>query len=121
MAGDVDEVEVIYDDEFLARREQEAERARAVAEAEALQALRAEDRARSKRAVRRRMSDSLGGWRRCRLKVCRRARCCRTAVTQCVGVRHNAWPLADEVLAIDDYYAALQRHWQQVAAEAVQG
>ncbi|MFC0239528.1 hypothetical protein [Rhodopseudomonas telluris] len=115
MAGDVDDVEVIYDDEFLARRDREAERARAVAEAEMLQALRAEDRERSKRAVRRRMSDSLGGWRRCRLKVCRRARCCRTDATQCVG--HNAWPLAEETAAIEAYYEALQRHWQAVAAQ----
>ncbi|WP_420133448.1 hypothetical protein [Rhodopseudomonas sp.] len=117
MAGDVDDVEVLYDEEFLARRDQEAETARAVAEAETRQALRAQDRDRSKRAVRRRMADSLRGWRRCGLKICRRARSCRTATTQCVGVRHNAWPVAEEAAAIEAYYEALQRHWQAVAAQ----
>jgi hypothetical protein len=59
------------------------------------------------------------GWRICRLKICRRARRCRTVATQCVGVRHNAWPLADEVAAIDDTYAALQRRRRELAAEAM--
>ncbi|MCG6205115.1 hypothetical protein LPW26_10735 [Rhodopseudomonas sp. HC1] len=63
------------------------------------------------------MADSLHGWRRRRLKVCRRARCCRTVTTQCVSVSHNAWPLAEETAAIDAYYAALQRYWREVAAQ----
>ncbi|ABD06048.1 hypothetical protein RPB_1338 [Rhodopseudomonas palustris HaA2] len=108
MAVDVDEVEVICDAEFLEQRDFEAAKARVAAEAKALDALRAEDRGRSKRAVRRRMADALCGWRLCRLKICRRARRCRTDATLCVGARHNAWPLADEVAAIDDTYAALQ-------------
>mgnify|MGYP003705222453 CR=1 FL=1 len=62
----------------------------------ALEALSDADFARSRRHVSRAMADSLRGWRRCGLKRCRRARRCKTALTQCVGVRHNAWPLADE-------------------------
>jgi hypothetical protein len=109
--------DVICDSEFL---EQRASEAACEAEMEALRALADADLERSRRHVRRAMADSLHGWRRCGLKCCRRARRCKTALTQCVGVRHNAWPLADERSAIDDTYAALQHYRLRMAEEAAE-
>jgi hypothetical protein len=96
--------DVICDSGFLERRQKAADYK---ARMEALEALGEADLERSRRHVRRAMSDSLHGWRRCEL-------------TQCVSVRHNAWPRADELRAIDDYYAALQHHRLQMAEEAEQ-
>jgi len=115
MATHVSEGEVICDSRFLERREKAAAYK---AYMEALQALGEADLERSRRHVRRAMADELHGWRRCGLKCCRRARRCKTALTQCVSVRHAAWPTADQLSAVDDYYAALQLHRLQMAEQA---
>jgi len=117
MATHVSDGEVICDSGFLERRQKAADYK---ARMEALEALGEADLERSRRHVRRAMADELHGWRRCGLKCCRRARRCRTGLLQCIAVRHNAWPLADQLQAIDDYYAALQRHRLQMAEEAAE-
>jgi hypothetical protein len=96
----------LYDQEFL---DSYTEEAACEARESRLEPLRVGDSYRSHCYAHREMSDSQQCWRRCRLKRCRRAGGCRTSVPRCVGVRHNAWPLAYLTRAIDFYYAGLQR------------
>lgn len=114
--------EAFWDEDVLASWEEDAD-AKAYAEAgqardASVAAIRECDFALSETAVSRAMADEQHGWRRCRLKSCRRSRRCCTTLNVCITVRHAAWSHADQVFAVDDYYAELQQERRRQALEA---